>query len=314
MSNEKNDKNEKFFMIVNGQPIEMCPKTLNMCNKRTQKMITSLKAQSLEKVHTMRLFWGDVVMLNIITNQLLQKVDSRSLARVLKPVNSLEEDLEEYRETRKSKVEKLKDTLIIANDSTLPLDYSRELEKYFYDTPNEENEENEEELTIEKITPPETNIKEDTTKDINKTKNNIQKRDKKLPTPTKKSSVIRNRNIYRSDETEEEIDFSAFPQPTESNVTTKPDVDIDITKSTKATPKKEFPKPDIKQPQKPFDEVAIEEDEELNIASLFETKKSVETNNNDNKIQELPPAKNEFEKHQEAFASFGSLDLDSLFG
>ena len=120
-------------MIVNGQPVEMCPKTLNMCNKRAQRMITALKTQSMEKVHTMRLFWGDIVMLNIITNQLLQKVDNRSLSRVLKPTESLQADLDEYKATRQQKADRLRDALITAMDDTLPLDYSRELEKYFYE-------------------------------------------------------------------------------------------------------------------------------------------------------------------------------------
>lgn len=309
MSNEKNYKNETIFMIVNGQPIEMCPKTLNMCNKRAQKMITALKSQSLEKVHTMRLFWGDVIMLNIITNQLLQKVDSRSLSRVLKPVNSLEEDLEEYRETRKAKVEKLKDALVVANDSTLPLDYSRELEKYFHDTPVEEDTE---ELTIEKITTPTIKTNDDEQKK-KKPQSNIQKRDKKVSTPVQKSSTLRNKNIYRSDDSEEEVDFSTFSQNLKSDSakssqnTTKPE------KTQEITPKKESNEPDIKQKQKPFNDIIIEENEELNIDLLFETKKSA-NENEDNKKSEEHPNKNEFEKHQEAFTSFGSLDLDSLFG
>ena len=308
-----NEKKDKIIMIVNGQPIEMCPKTLNMCNKRAQRMITSLKTQSLEKVHTMRLFWGDVVMLNIITNQLLQKVDSRSLARVLKPTNSLEEDLEEYRETRKSKVEKLKDTLIIANDSTLPLDYSRELEKYFYDTTPDEDEE---ELVVEKVEVPETKtVEKEEPEEKKKTQNNMQKRDKKIVAPVQKSSSARNKSIYRPDASEEEIDFSVFSQP-QKNLDPAPSSKMTpIKEKPKNTPQKASNKPKI-EPQESTTNITEETSDECDITSLFETKKTTDIveEKEIKETQPTQPIKNEFERHQESFTSFGTLDLDSLFG
>lgn len=308
-----NEKKDKIIMIVNGQPIEMCPKTLNMCNKRAQRMVTSLKTQSLEKVHTMRLFWGDVVMLNIITNQLLQKVDSRSLARVLKPTNSLEEDLEEYRETRKSKVEKLKDTLIIANDSTLPLDYSRELEKYFYDTTPDEDEE---ESVIEKVEVPETKtVEKEEPEEKKKTQNNMQKRDKKIVAPVQKSSSTRNKSIYRPDDSEEEIDFSVFSQP-QKNLDPAPSSKITPMKEKpKNTPQKALNKPKI-EPQESTANITEETSGECDITSLFETKKTTDIveEKEIKETQPIQPIKNEFERHQESFTSFGALDLDSLFG
>lgn len=316
MKNERwiavdNEKKDKIIMIVNGQPIEMCPKTLNMCNKRAQRMVTALKTQSLEKVHTMRLFWGDVVMLNIITNQLLQKVDSRSLARVLKPTNSLEEDLEEYRETRKSRVEKLKDTLIIANDSTLPLDYSRELEKYFYDTAPEEDEA---ELEVEKIAVPEIKtVEKEEAKEKKKPQNNMQKRDKKITAPVQKSSATRNRSIYRSDDSEEEVDFSLFAQ-SEKPQTLPHKKDKPIVEKPQNAQQKALDKPDIKPVKNTFD--VAENPNECDITSLFETKKATDVPEDKKESKEketVPPTKNEFERNQESFTSFGSLDLDSLF-
>ena len=134
MLNVEQTKNEeKIIMIVNGQPIEVCSRTLLLCNKRAQRLLTALKKQSLEEAKTLRLFWGDIIMLNILTNQLLQKIPSRTLARIVKPTKSLREDLQEYRDDRQKKVENLKNALIIANDPMLPLDYSRELEKYYKD-------------------------------------------------------------------------------------------------------------------------------------------------------------------------------------
>lgn len=316
-----NEKKEKLIMIVNGQPIEMCPKTLNMCNKRAQKMITKLKTQSLEKVHTMRLFWGDVVMLNIITNQLLQKVDSHSLARVLKPTESLQADLDEYKKVRNQKVERMRDTLIIAMDDTLPLDYSRELEKYFYETPLIE--EGTEELTIDKIAVPKEPKPEENTEKISnepkqptKNKNNMQKRDKKIVAPVQKGSAIRNKSIYRSDDAEEEVDFSIFSQPQQKpDATTIPEKNAEVTKKTQSTPQKVTNKPKI-EPQKSIANVVTENVDECDITSLFETKKTTNTTEEKETKETQPtqPVKNEFERHQESFTSFGSLDLDSLFG
>lgn len=321
----ENETNGKIIMIVNGQPIEMCPKTLEMCNKRSQRMITALKSQSLEKVHTMRLFWGDVIMLNIITNQLLQKVDSRSLARVLKPTNSLEEDLNEYREARKSKVDKLKDALIVANDSTLPLDYSRELEKYFYDDVSD-NEEDTEELSIDKITVPELKNNETPKESEQKQqKTTMQKRDKKVTAPpSNKSFTMRNKNIYRADESEEEIDFSSNisqPQPkTESRLEDQktsnkkneqknsPNFSKDVKPIVNETPANEK--------TTDFADIVQHVEEETDISELFSSKKPEEKKeefNQEEKPVEMPQ-KNEFEKHQESFTSFGAIDLDSLFG
>ena len=73
---EKNteNKNEKIIMVVNGEEIEVCTKTLVVCNKRMQYMLKQLKQNSMESTRTLRLFWGDIIMLNILTNQLLQKL------------------------------------------------------------------------------------------------------------------------------------------------------------------------------------------------------------------------------------------------
>lgn len=313
-----NEKKEKIIMIVNGQPIEMCPKTLNMCNKRAQRMITALKTQSMEKVHTMRLFWGDVVMLNIITNQLLQKVDNRSLSRVLKPTESLQADLDEYKATRQQKADRLRDALITAMDDTLPLDYSRELEKYFYETPLVE--EHTEELTIDKITIPnketfdEKTIKNHQVQQDKNTKNNIQQRDKKVAMPTQKKPTTRNKNIYRSDDSEEEVDFSISIKSQKTSDTTYIHKEKSITESAEKSKKTEkvLKEPDISFSQNTYSTITNDTNEE-DISTLFETKKSTDTAE-EKVLKNTQPVKNEFERNQESFTSFGSIDLDSLFG
>ena len=118
-------------MIVNGEEIEMCTKTLTLSNRRMQKMLKMLKESSMETTHTLRVYWGDIIILNIITNQLLQKIDTRVLARIMRPTESIKQDLIDYRNERENAFNRLKDTIIKANDKDLPLDYSQELEKYF---------------------------------------------------------------------------------------------------------------------------------------------------------------------------------------
>ena len=128
MADEKNNKDnqktdrEKMIMVVNGEEIEMCTNTLYLCNKRAQNVLTNLKRDSMETTHTLRLYWGDVVMLNIITNQMLQQVNTKTLARILRPTPSIKQDLDDYRAERRGTKERLEKALVIANDSELPLD------------------------------------------------------------------------------------------------------------------------------------------------------------------------------------------------
>ena len=326
----ENENKDKLYMIVNGEPIEMCPKTLNLCNKRAQNMITSLKKQSLEKVHTMRLFWGDVVMLNIITNQLLQKVDSRSLARVLKPVTTLQEDLDEYREVRKNKIENLKNALITANDDTLPLDYSRELEKYYRTTVDEE----EVDLDIDKLQiPPEINKpapsttdvptkeEESSTKEKDKISENSQKKGMNKQQDEKKSgktSTVKNKNIYRSDDNEEVVDFSfkpvsngskEIPNQKQTDKSKKKSNGYNINSEKSSSSKETSQTIENSSPNSQQKTTNASPATAGNFGDLFENKK-IESGNNK---QETQSTKTELEKHQEAFTSYGSLDLDSLF-
>lgn len=142
-------KPEKVILVINGEPIEVCATSLAISTKKAKKVLGYLKRQSREKAHTLRFFWTDIIMINIITNQLLQTIDTATLKRMIKPVSSLEEDLLEYREDHKKKVDRLRDTIIAANDNDLPLDYSRELEKYF--KTNEVDTSEEDENKIEAI-------------------------------------------------------------------------------------------------------------------------------------------------------------------
>lgn len=366
------DNKQKIIMIVNGQPIEMCLKTLKVSNKRSQKLITSLKRKSMEQAHTMRLFWGDVIMLNIITNQLLQKVDSKSLSRILKPVESLQADLDEYRENRKDVAKKLKDVLIVAHNDTLPLDYSHELEKYYKSKFKSEAEEDEfdsiigaavegmkaldaknalkesEDINEEVITIFEdededeydnnefSDIDTKKTADSTDAKENISKNTSHKTTTNQVFSYA-GQKIYREDENEETVDFSSLFSSKPSSIiktveeSTTNNQNKKQTKKQKATtpiPKTEnvIPKHDTPKKEntaKNTVETTPEKvpDEQIDISNLFQSKKDTSHQEDKSIIQQTKPehqpkpnAQEELQKTEEAFASYGSIDLNSLFG
>ena len=368
---DNSDNTQKIIMIVNGQPIEMCLKTLKLCNKRSQNLITSLKRKSMEQAHTMRLFWGDIIMLNIITNQLLQKVDSKSLSRILKPVESLQADLDEYRENRKDVANKLKDVIIVANNDTLPLDYSHELEKYYKSKFKSEAEEDEfssiigaavegmkaldaknaskekesieETQNISKISNSDSLSEPKTDKPDIKTDNNIRKH-KQSSCKTTKNEIFSQAN-YRADDDEENIDFSSsFSTKDEvkpENSTIVLPQNTDIKSSTAISNRYEHSNVHKKQKTKKSTKFTInkssplEENGEVDISELFESKKgesstqlssSQKTNSshsetprqesNKSSLPQAPVqnAQDELKKTEEAFASYGSIDLNSLFG
>ena len=224
------DNPEKIIMIVNGEPIEMCLKTISLSNKRAQNTLRYLKKQSMSQAHTLRFFWGDVVMLNIITNRLLQDVDPRDLARVLKPTESLQSDLDEYRGAREKKVENLKEALIIANDKNLPLDYSRELEKYFKDEYLDKKDDNSDTSSIDMLEEKlysditEKENKEDSKKEEDKKEKTI-KTNKETPINQKRTQVI------VQDDDFENVVFSS-ETPTNNPQKTQPSTVNNATSST----------------------------------------------------------------------------------
>lgn len=298
---------QKVIMIVNGQPIEVCLKTLILSNKQAQNVLTSLKKQSLQDIHTLRLYWGDVIMLNIITNQLLQKIDSRNLARILKPVNTLEEDLEEYRIEHGKQIVNLKDALIKAQDTSLPLDYSRELEKYYKDEyiDRDKKDENEFKDVVKEINStiqpnnneedkavssnntqnPEKSLKnkkkENSADDKNKPKTNFVDGASKKQKP-KTTETPQKRATYKKDSDEEVIDFlSLFGGQIKEEEKSVPD-------------------------SKPIENF-------LSLETSKTNKKTDVSDKDDNNEKQSNQTKTEFSAAQEAFTNYNSLDLDKLF-
>lgn len=325
MSKNKNPKDnkdpEKIIMIVNGQPIEMCLKTLSLCNKRSQLMIKSMRKQSLAEMRTMRMFWGDIVMMNIITNQLLQKVNPLSLQRVLKPTNSLTEDLMEYRDTRKKQMENIKSAVIIAHNDSLPLDYSNELEKYYKEefVDNTKDTEEKDKTDISDFlgtVPPKPKRKRPAPSRPSASKENISTAsEERFETDASqrakeykqaKKETVRptfEKHISYEVEDEEEVSFDSLAKSEHL-------VD-DIVPASK-----EIKEKTIQIQSEPISDVKDDVLSDINIEDMlippqFDKPKS--ENPKEEKTTPINDGKTEFEKNKEAFATFDNIDIDALF-
>lgn len=287
--------NDKVIMVVNGEEIEMCAKTLYVCNARAQSLLRKLKMSSMETTHTMRFYWGDVIMLNIITNQMLQKIEPRVLARVMRPTKSISQDLADYREERKGTAERLRDTIIMANDKDLPLDYSRELEKYY-----KEANEDSSETTEEETAPVEekNNIAEIENKNAEVPIASIEKE----KTPERRKATKKEKNIpepifhethhmYAEDSEEESVDFSGNHSSTEKKSTPQvPNKKEENKKKNTAKNKAQNTK------TTPIDDV-----------------KSTDDNPSQNADSKVDKKAEELQKNKEAFTTYGEINLDALF-
>lgn len=305
---------QKVTMIVNGQPIDMCLKTIILSNARAQKVLRSLKQQSLNDVKTLRLFWGDVVMLNIITNQMLQTVDSRDLARALKPVNSVKEDILEYRVARDKKKKRLRDALVVALDENLPLDYSSELEKYYKDEYIDKDKKSENEFNnivkeINSTTQIDTNTKEESTllnddfasEKTSKSKNIKKEKNNSTKNKTESKSIIDNKVTKKQNNPETET--------TQKRATYKNDNDeeyIDFLSLFGSQTKDEDEKETVAIASKPIEDF-------ISINASKTSEKHEQFDKKDNITEQSSQTKTEFSAMQEAFTNYNSLDLDKLF-
>ena len=299
---------QKVVMIVNGQPIEVCLKTLIISNQRAQNVLKTIKKESMQGMHTLRFFWGDVMMLNIITNHLLQKIDSKSLARMLKPVNSLEEDWKEYYDEHVRKTETLKNAIITAFDSSLPLDYSSELEKYYKDEYlDKDKKENEEFENVVK----ETNQNSTQTSENTSSKENGQKAPQKEPQKEKKDAEISKKPSKEISESSK-ISDKKFKKTQKNN---------NFTDNEKIQKRASY-KPDTDEENIDFTSLfgGFATDDEPQNTEPIENFISLENKNNlftnetaPNQTNEVKNPKDEFTASKEAFTNFNSIDLDKLF-
>ncbi len=78
-------KNKTYRVMLNKWDVELCAKTLNISRKRTERYLNTLMNRAHKKYGSMRFFWGDVIMLNLITTKLLKAADPREIERILSP-------------------------------------------------------------------------------------------------------------------------------------------------------------------------------------------------------------------------------------
>lgn len=80
-------KNRTYKMMINKWDVELCAKTLNVSRRRVERYLNALMKTALREHRSLRMFWGDVIMLNLITNKLLKQADPQMIERILKPVD-----------------------------------------------------------------------------------------------------------------------------------------------------------------------------------------------------------------------------------
>ena len=77
----------KFYKIyVNGTPIDVDAATMYFAKGRVNKYIKTLKEESLSQTSSLRGFWADIIMLNLITNGMLSNANPYILEQILNPV------------------------------------------------------------------------------------------------------------------------------------------------------------------------------------------------------------------------------------
>ena len=72
--------------MLNKWDVELCAKTLNVSRKRVEKYSNALMKTALRDHHSLRMFWSDVIMLNLITNKLLKQTDPKKIEHILSPI------------------------------------------------------------------------------------------------------------------------------------------------------------------------------------------------------------------------------------
>ena len=78
-------KGKTYRVMLNKWDVELCARSLNIYRKRTERYLKSLMNKVIKEHGSLRFFWADVIMMNIITNKLLRAADPREVERILSP-------------------------------------------------------------------------------------------------------------------------------------------------------------------------------------------------------------------------------------
>ena len=74
-----------YRIVINGQVIQICAKTINISRKRCNTYLNNLLKETDKKFGSHRFFWADVIMLNMLTNKILYHSDPQHIEKMLAP-------------------------------------------------------------------------------------------------------------------------------------------------------------------------------------------------------------------------------------
>lgn len=83
-------KGKTYKIMLNKWDVDLCAKTLNVSRKRVERYLNALMKTAIRDHKSLRMFWSDVIMLNLITNKLLKSADPQTIEKILSPVDDKE--------------------------------------------------------------------------------------------------------------------------------------------------------------------------------------------------------------------------------
>lgn len=83
-------KGKTYKVMLNKWDVDLCAKTLNVSRRRVERYLNALMKTTLRDHHSLRMFWSDVIMMNLITNKLLKQADPQRIEKILAPVGDTE--------------------------------------------------------------------------------------------------------------------------------------------------------------------------------------------------------------------------------
>lgn len=78
-------KDETYRVVINGQEVNLCAKTLNVSRKRCMAFLQNLLKRTKEDYGSHRFFWADIIMLNMLTNKILYHSDPKHIEKAISP-------------------------------------------------------------------------------------------------------------------------------------------------------------------------------------------------------------------------------------
>ena len=80
-------KGKTYKIMPNKWDVDLCAKTLDVSRRRVERYLNALMKTAIRDHKSLRMFWSDVIMLNLITNKLLKSADPQTIEKILSPVD-----------------------------------------------------------------------------------------------------------------------------------------------------------------------------------------------------------------------------------